>query len=315
MWRHFIKIGISALLIAFLFWRLDVDFHALAHVIQAPLFLILAFAIPFSLMPLFSVNRWRTFLSVIGIRESFLRLWRINYIAQFQGIILPSTQGQDFFRIYHIEKLHPEFRGKAGSTVLVERLFGLFLLLLFCAAALPFAAQGNDLRSCAMILGMICFGVLSVVGFIFSPWCARLCNLRACKYAKLQKILEYIHRFHTSLVDFPYRKVLVSSVCFIAGFQFSTILIVDLLFRACGYDIPFGTHLALFPVICILSMMPITIGGFGVREGFFVYFYTKIGVAASAAFAVSVLDYFVVAMVPALFGGVLWLLTPPTKNN
>lgn len=315
MWRHFIKIAISSLLIAFLFWRLDVNFSALAHVIHTPLFLLAAIAIPFSLMPLFSVNRWRTFLSVVGIRESFLRLWRINYIAQFQGIILPSTQGQDFFRIYHIEKLHPSFRGKAGSTVLVERLFGLFLLLLFSAAALPFAAQGNDLRSCAMILGVICIGVLSVVSFIFSPWCARLCDLRECKHTGIKKLLDYIHHFHTSLVNFPYRKVLLSSVCYIAGFQFSTILIVYFLFLACGYDVPFGTHLALFPVICILSMMPITIGGFGVREGFFVYFYTKIGIDASAAFAVSVLDYFVVVLFPSLVGGVLWLLPSSSKRN
>ncbi|MNI75130.1 hypothetical protein D3C73_1312570 [compost metagenome] len=80
-----------------------------------------------------------------------------------------------------------------------------------------------------------------------------------------------------------------------------------LVFRAYGYDIPFIQHFALYPVIAILTMVPITVGGLGVREGFFVYFYGLLDVPANIAVGASLANYTLMALIPATCGGFIYL--------
>lgn len=113
---------------------------------------------------------------------------------------------------------------------------------------------------------------------------------------------------HESLVEFSFHKVFRSSIVYISLFQLSTILVGWFLFRACGQSVPFGIHLAFYPVIVTFAMLPVTIGGVGLREGGFAYFYPLVGVPPDVAIAVSVLNYLVLNLLPAPLGGILWLL-------
>jgi uncharacterized membrane protein YbhN (UPF0104 family) len=54
-------------------------------------------------------------------------------------------------------------------------------------------------------------------------------------------------------------------------------------------------------------MVPVTIGGFGLREGVFVYFYSFIGVPAEVAVCSSILNYVILNLSPAALGGLLCL--------
>jgi uncharacterized membrane protein YbhN (UPF0104 family) len=49
--------------------------------------------------------------------------------------------------------------------------------------------------------------------------------------------------------------------------------------------------LAVFPIVYILTVLPISLGGLGVREGVFVYLLTRAGIQASDAVMVSLLIY------------------------
>jgi uncharacterized protein (TIRG00374 family) len=126
------------------------------------------------------------------------------------------------------------------------------------------------------------------------------------------RVISYLGRFHGAVVRFPYRRGLLMTLVFIGGTQLSVIVIVYLLFHAMDHPLALVQHLLFYPLIGALMIVPVTVGGFGVREGAFVWFYSLVGVSADVAVAVSVATYVVVTVVPALAGGVLLLWSSMT---
>ncbi len=123
----------------------------------------------------------------------------------------------------------------------------------------------------------------------------------------MRETIGYVEKLHAGAVHFPYKRALLPSILLISCYQCSLISVVYLVFRAYGYEIPFMQHVALYPVIAILTLIPITVGGLGVREGFFVYFYSMIGVPAHIAVGVSLVIYALMALLPAACGAVVYL--------
>jgi len=70
------------------------------------------------------------------------------------------------------------------------------------------------------------------------------------------------------------------------------------------------------PPVILATVLPISIGGWGMRETAMVFMLSLVGVAPERAFLLSVLMG-VVTVVMSLPGGVLWLLFPqagPQRN-
>ena len=304
-----IKLLISLALMAFLFWKFDVNWGKITSQIVAPWFIIVDLFVPIIFCQFFSINRWKVFLAMQGIEESYWTLLKINLISLFQGVALPSAQGFDVFRMYHIEKLHPDKKGQASGTVIVERIIGLILLIAFACVCLPFVvSKVENAQKSIRVLLILIVCISAGLFFIQSKIIYRLYAEKHFKNKRLEAILDYIRKLHAALMNFPYRKVLLPSIPFIAGFQFFTIFSVYLLFKAFGCDVSLVDNMAMYPIISILSIVPVTIGGFGVRESFFVYFYKELGVDPEIAIAVSIMNYLVLCVFPALIGGVLWII-------
>ena len=71
-------------------------------------------------------------------------------------------------------------------------------------------------------------------------------------------------------------------------------------------DIPFLSILTVFPPALILGALPISLGGWGIREGAFVYLMGWVGMAEEPALAVSIATSFA-ALIAALPGLYAWL--------
>ena len=84
------------------------------------------------------------------------------------------------------------------------------------------------------------------------------------------------------------------------------ILAVDL-----GIAISFLASFVLFPIVILFMLVPISIAGWGVREGAMVIFLGLVGISSESALAVSLL-YGIILTIVGLAGGILWLIE---KNN
>lgn len=73
-------------------------------------------------------------------------------------------------------------------------------------------------------------------------------------------------------------------------------------------DVTLLDCLALIPPVILITTLPISIAGWGVREGAMVAAFSLIGVAAEGALALSLL-FGLLVVVTSLPGGVIWLLS------
>jgi hypothetical protein len=246
-------------------------------------------------------------LRAVDIDERLGLLWRINWVSMFQGTLLPSSQGFDLLRIYHLERRHADRRGVAGSTVFIERMMGVVLLCALSLVALPFVIGGAELWPLFLTVMSISATIGMAVWVILSRRLHGLYTGRKFANQKIARVFKLVDLFHGAIVNFPFGKVFPQSLAWIAGLQLAVVFTVYLVFRAYGSDVPLVVHLAIFPMISLLSIVPITIGGFGVREGFFVFFYSLVGVSPTVAVGTSIIQHLLLYYVPALVGGVMYL--------
>ena len=85
--------------------------------------------------------------------------------------------------------------------------------------------------------------------------------------------------------------------------QFLPVLCDYSVCRAMGFDIPFWSFIIFIPVIVALARIPLSIGGFGVTEGLFVYFFAFVGVSGSEAFILGLAAHVLalLAVLPGFF--------------
>ena len=82
--------------------------------------------------------------------------------------------------------------------------------------------------------------------------------------------------------------------------------------RALGIDLTFIDVAALLAISSLLSLLPISISGVGVRESFFALIFPAFGLAETLGIAFG-LGVFGVIYLPALLAGfVAWLAWPPS---
>src|SRR5438105_3399441 len=74
--------------------------------------------------------RWQLLLKAQGIHEPFGRILRLTWVGYFAALVLPGAAGGDVAKSYFLLRLRPEERVRAVSTVLADRLLGVYSLLM-----------------------------------------------------------------------------------------------------------------------------------------------------------------------------------------
>ena len=81
-----------------------------------------------------------------------------------------------------------------------------------------------------------------------------------------------------------------------------------------GLELSIIDYMILIPPTILAMTLPISIAGWGVREGTMVYLFGYVGVAPEAALTLSVL-FGLVSMLPGFVGGVFWLADGGKKST
>ena len=201
----------------------------------------------------------------IGVHISELYALKLYYIGMFYNLFLPGGIGGDGYKIYLLNKNHEVKLGSLLSTILLDRLSGLIPLLFF-AGMLFFASAFYS-----KYLWLDWFVIVSIVTILPLFY---LLNLLMFK--------KYISLF--------FKTLLLGSMVQILQL-FSAFFIV----YAMGYEIYTIVFLTLFLLSSVMAVLPISIGGVGVRELTFLYGLNIVGVDADAGIAFSLLFFLITA--------------------
>ncbi len=299
---NLLKIGISVGFLAFLLTR--VGLGATAETLrEAELRFVLAALLLYLVSFPLRAYRWQALLSAHRAAVRFPRLVRLYFTGAFFNIILPTSVGGDVMRAHGVAK---EGAGAAvgASTVLADRAAGLLVLLAVALVSTVFAYRlaGPELT---LLIAAVTVGTFAGVGIVL--WEGLRERVRR-RLPALQRVLpiERIDEFYASLHS--YRGVPITKALFISlVFNLLLVAVNYLIALSMGVRVSVLYFLLFVPLISFSQLLPISLGGLGVREGAYVLLFGQAGVAAPLALAMS-LTFYALEITMGLIGGVIYTL-------
>jgi hypothetical protein len=239
------------------------------------------------------VVRWRIVLEAQGLHLPLGRATRISFVAQFFNSFLLGSTGGDLIKAYAAARETHHKKTEAVTTVFVDRMVGLWTMLLFAGIMMPpnyglLRASGELAAPALVILAML--GALSVVlGLAFWGGVskrfprARHQLRRLPKGHLLERALDSCRQFGKQ-PDFLLKTVAISLFLNVLW-----VVQVSILGAGLALRIPVMALLVIVPIIFCISALPITPNGLGVRENLFVMMLAVIAVPRTAALSVSLI--------------------------
>jgi glycosyltransferase 2 family protein len=303
-----LKFAVSGLLIWLLLTKVDVD-AALDRLLEVAPEMVLLSALVFLVQILICVFRWRAVLTAIGVPLPFLTAFRLYFIGIFFNQTLPSSVGGDAVRMYMTYRAGLTM-GAAVNSVMLERVATVVGLVILVAVTLPvFVTRVDEQTGTWMVPAVALLGVATVAGLAFLMILERLPDsLRKWRIVRGIANLGADAR-RLFLVPMNAGKTLGWAVVGHANVALG----VFVLALGLDLDVTWVDCMALVPPVILVTTLPISIAGWGVREGAMVVAFGFIGVADHSALVLSLLMGLVVIAI-SLPGGVVWLLSADRRR-
>ena len=280
--------------------------------------------------------RWQVLLSALEIEVPLRQLVALYFIGFLFTNVLPTGFGGDPIRMYELSRYTHRTAESAG-TVLADRFFGLIVLQAMAVVALAFGYQLVE-------PWMIAFTMLLFVGSLVAVWLLlnrqlwqslgeRLKPLASLGQkqgpvpstssghglspalspalskveGKAEGIIEGFKRFYGSLHGYNIAAV---------GKTLGVSLVFNILLITMNYllGLSLGTRVSIWyyflfvPITSIVTILPVSFAGLGVREGAYVLLFIQAGMPRETALSLSLLVYVISIFTPGLIGGVIYVL-------
>jgi glycosyltransferase 2 family protein len=236
-----------------------------------------------------SALRWRAVLSALGHRTTVPRLLHHYLAGLFVGNFLPSTIGGDVVRV---RRLSAEIGNGADTfaSVVLERLTGWLVLPVITLLALAMNPGLRELGAASALATALAVTTLVLLGLILLVVAHPRLGGRLADREGWQRFAGAVHLGLDRFRRHPSRIAGVLATGF--AYQLVVVLAAFLAARALGLD-PVGitATLVFMPAVAIAQVLPISLGGLGVREGAFVVFLSPLGVMRGQAIALGLLVY------------------------
>ncbi|MBO4223527.1 lysylphosphatidylglycerol synthase transmembrane domain-containing protein [Bradyrhizobium neotropicale] len=300
-----IKILISAALL-YLSLR-KVNLYDLAARIRVESLGWIALAIAVTFLQIFlGVLRWREISAECGAPLETRQAMRFNVIGTFFNQTLPSSIGGDAVRLWLVARSGAGWRA-ATYSIFVDRAIGLIALAVLIVASLPWSYRLiNDPQGRSALL-LIDFAALAagggflLLGALNWPWLKRWWgthHIHACAVIANKVLFSW---------DRGPKVAVLSLLVHVLA-----VVIVWCVAQSISAPLLFSQIFQLVPPVMLITMLPISIAGWGVREASMGLAFGYAGLAANEGVNVSLL-FGAVSFIVGAFGGLVWILSAEKK--
>lgn len=296
----FVRMSISVGLLSYLLWIIDWD-RAIKTLEQANKLLLLT--APFCLLAgyVISSSRWVLVLADSKVKFSFRQAYTGYLLGAFYNIFLPGVMGGDVVRISLCARTAGVDLGTAVTSVMLERSAGVFALLSFlflvCLLFPESLASAVPIKSTSIVIMLVAIMITVMAVVVFGR---RVLVMRQGeKYTR--GIWAFINSGIRALVSLRGR-TLVFVLLLSALFQAADIIATFLLATAIGLTLSPMVFFAVLPLVYLATVIPISLGGLGVREGTLVLLLAHFNVRSLDAVTLSFLVYLNRAVIGGLGG-------------
>jgi uncharacterized protein (TIRG00374 family) len=232
--------------------------------------------------------RWRQVLTALGLHARVRTLFSHELAGLFVGNFLPSTIGGDVLRVTRLSAANGD-KPDTFASVVLERLTGWLVLPVITLAAMAVNPTLADLGAASAVAVAISVATLVLLLVVLAVAASPRLGGRLAERAGWQRFLGAVHLGLARFRRRPWSAVAVLAVGF--AYQLVVVAAAFLAARALGLDVGPTAILAFMPAVAIAQVLPISLGGLGVREGAFALFLGPLGVATGQAVALGLLVY------------------------
>ena len=300
----FVKLCITGLFFIYIFGK--VDFHQFvntmrgAHIGYIAGALVLLWGAHF-----LCVLRWRILMRQLMPTPSLARLVGIYFIGMFFNLTFPTIIGGDVVKVYYAGKTSRSYAESFASIFLDRDIGMLAMMIIACCAVLyhPVSVPGIPV---ALILW--CVFILFILGnlAIFTPRFHRVANtaLQKPRLTKIAAKIAGITKAFRIMGKNP--AALWASLGISFANQFLGCTVAWIIALNLDIHIPLFYFLIFVPVATLISMIPVSLNGMGLREYSFMSLFGSIGVADESCIALGLL-YSLMIILSSLPGGLVYI--------
>ncbi len=237
---------------------------------------------------LIGAARWGLFLHALELKASARDVVRMSFVALFFNSFFVGAVGGDAVKVVWLAA-RGESKSSALVSVIVDRVSGIGALVL-CSLAFMLARWDWLLRSpeVAALMRFVVIYLAAVVVLLGVSFAISLPGVvrRVPMWASMRRRVEEFTEAYTVFLRRP-REALAAS-----GLSLVMLVLYFLTFycaaRAYGVSVPVLDFMAFMPAVDIVAALPVSLGGFGVREQAFITLLGELcNVSADRAFSIS----------------------------
>ena len=297
--RVLVSLGFVGLLVYFVRDDIPTILNTLKNV-NRPLFF-LAVAIFFSTV-LILAKRLQLIFAAEDVKISLGATCNLTFIGYFFNNFLPTSVGGDIVKAMCASRITGQ-PVKSVTSVLMDRIFGLFTFILIPSVSLFFVSEMNP-KVRIVVYSFLAFSIFCFF-LLFNRSLARRFHFiekllnRIRLGTKVRRIYDGLHNFRN------HRGVIVRAMGLSILGQSVSLFVIYLMGVALGApreSLPY--FFLLIPVVHLISMLP-SLNGLGIREVAYVYF-LKNHIGTEKAAAVGIL-WLAILIFLSLIGGLIYL--------
>jgi len=248
------------------------------------------------------VLRWRVVSAACGAPLPTRQAMRFNLIGTFFNQTLPSSIGGDAVRLWLVARGGAGWRA-ATYSIFVDRAIGLIALAIVIVASLPWSYRLIDDPHGRSALLFVDFAALAagagflILGRLPWPWLKRWWathHVHACSVIANRLIFSRERGPKLAALSFLVHVL--------------TAIIAWCVVRSIAAPVLFGQVFQLVPPVMLITMLPISIAGWGVREATMGLAFGYAGLATAEGVNVSLL-FGCVSFIIGAFGGLVWIFS------
>jgi len=248
------------------------------------------------------VLRWCEISAECGAPLPTRQAMRFNLIGVFFNQTLPSSIGGDAVRLWLVARAGAGWRA-ATYSIFVDRAIGLIALAIIIVASLPWSYNLiSDSRGRSALL-FVDFAALAgglgflILGMLQWPWLGRWWvthHIHACAVIANRVIFS------------SRRGPKIAALSLLV--HVLAVVIAWCIVRSIAAPVTFGQTFQVIPPVMLVTMLPISIAGWGVREATMGLAFGYAGLMTNEGVNVSLL-YGAVSFIVGAFGGLVWIFS------
>jgi glycosyltransferase 2 family protein len=239
-----------------------------------------------------SAWRWQALARPFGFERTVCQLANYYLIGMYFNLLLPTSVGGDVVRAWYLDGGSGR-RLLAFVAVFLDRFSGLVVLLSLACAGVVLSPLHLP-RWIVWFVWSTTAGAALVVAAV--PLLARSKTRLARPLQKMQLALDALRA----------PRLLLGSTLLSLGVQAGNVVLVWLVGKSIGAEVPDGYYWIMVPMVSLLAMLPVSINGMGVREGATALFLAHLSVPDGTAKTLALL-WFAVFLAVSLLGGIVYL--------